>query len=482
MKNNLNRRNAIKNIVAASSTVFLPAFIKSSAKAQVSPKKYVFVIGAVGGASILDSFLPIAQSENNGLNSYADDMLAKPAGSNLRCVKPIPDNSIQGATPLGVDYSMETFLQKNFQDTVVVSQECTSVNHGVGRVRALTGDNIFSGRTLTEAVAGKYGNDLLLANCNLSTEIGFNVPGSDNTLERYAVQKEVQDPLLFGLASHRTLGIAGAPQFDMMEKARAVRKEMDKLSPKGVTFYNTQLIKSYLSLQNSVPTQFEQANLINKLNLLQDTDDVKIADYGLTRNPNLDKIMNVFPNYLNDPFEAQASLAYLLVKNQFTCSVTLSPSSMPVFDSSGKILNPPNAFDYSHNQHGAAQNAMWNRVCKVADGLITLLKQEQAPQMDGTSLWDHSLIYVATEFGRDKSGAGTGHHLNNGNLLISPLLKGNQFYGSLDVSTGLTTGFDPVSGNPGAQFRLKEGHVYSLASHALGVEFPGRIDFPAVVK
>ena len=103
-------------------------------------------------------------------------------------------------------------------------------------------------------------------------------------------------------------------------------------------------------------------------------------------------------------------------------------------------------------------------------------------------MWDRSLIYVATEFGRDKTrpaGAqswGTGHHLNNGSLLISPLLKGNKVYGGVDPKTSLTYGFDPVTGAPDKNRTFYESDVYSVIAQALGLDVPGARAFPAVVR
>jgi len=56
-------------------------------------------------------------------------------------------------------------------------------------------------------------------------------------------------------------------------------------------------------------------------------------------------------------------------------------------------------------------------------------REVSQPAIEAADLWDRSLIYVATDCGREKarpSGAsswGTGHHLNNGSVLISPLLR-----------------------------------------------------------
>jgi hypothetical protein len=103
-------------------------------------------------------------------------------------------------------------------------------------------------------------------------------------------------------------------------------------------------------------------------------------------------------------------------------------------------------------------------------------------------MWDRSLVYIATEFGRDKqrpAGAaswGTAHHLNNGSVLISPLLKGNAVYGGVDPKTGLTYGFDPVTGAPDKKSIFTESDVYSVIAKALDLDVPAARDFPAIVR
>ena len=103
-------------------------------------------------------------------------------------------------------------------------------------------------------------------------------------------------------------------------------------------------------------------------------------------------------------------------------------------------------------------------------------------------MWERSLVYVATEFGRDKRrppGAmnwSTSHHLNNGSIMFSPLLEGNAVYGGVDPKTGLTYGFDPSTGRPDPASKLNEGDVYSLIAHALKLDFPGRRAFDGVVR
>src|SRR5688572_12346270 len=110
------------------------------ARAQVpADRKFLFVIAAAGGGSIIDSFLPILESESaNGQTvvTYPPTLLAQAAGSNLRCVHspfPIDVGGFQIVSHLF------PFLQRHGADAAVVTQECTSVNHLIAQKRALTG-------------------------------------------------------------------------------------------------------------------------------------------------------------------------------------------------------------------------------------------------------------------------------------------------------------------------------------------------------
>ena len=103
-------------------------------------------------------------------------------------------------------------------------------------------------------------------------------------------------------------------------------------------------------------------------------------------------------------------------------------------------------------------------------------------------MWDRSLIYIATDFGRDQrrpEGSetfGSAHGPNNANLLVSPLLQGNRVFGGVDPTTCLTYGFNTRTGEPDRNVELKEGHWYSAIAQALGIDFPGRHNMSAVVR
>jgi len=123
---------------------------------------------------------------------------------------------------------------------------------------------------------------------------------------------------------------------------------------------------------------------------------------------------------------------------------------------------------------------MWDRILAPVDKLIDLLKAEPYDATSGESMWDHTLIYVATDFGRSRNrpanstSFGSGHHINNGVLLVSPLVKGNSILGGVDPNTALTYGFDARTGAaiPGKQ-DFNEPDIFSGVLTALGVDTSG---------
>ncbi|MBS1151459.1 MAG: hypothetical protein H6Q89_3157, partial [Myxococcaceae bacterium] len=130
------------------------------------------------------------------------------------------------------------------------------------------------------------------------------------------------------------------------------------------------------------------------------------------------------------------------------------------------------------------QAMMWNRILTVTDKLATLLKAETFDAATGETLWDRTLIYVATDFGRTKnriSGSttfGTGHDLNNGFFMMSPMLKGNTVLGGVNKDTCTTYGFDPETGAPivqpdASKVPSNERDIYAGVLHTLSVTTTG---------
>ena len=482
-KAHLNRRSFLQLGAAATAALALPSLPRRRALAQSKgDRRLLFVIGAAGGASIIDSFLPVAESQSANATTrvtYPDGDIVQPIGSNLRCVRNLGRPGL-----FANEYETSDFLAAHGEDSAVVCVENTSVNHVVAQKRAITGAGIDGGRTIMEAVAETYGASLPLANCNMASG-GFIEPGDRSDTPDYARAEIISDPRLFAAATHGSRGLPEAPEPSLIERARAAREKLEDVSAFGQRFSTSQLRQRYLDLRRRLSPSLEQADLITKLMLFQSSSAIPLADFGLQSSPELDRLQDAFPQLVEDRLQSQAALAFLLARYDISCAITLGPGFEPNFRSDGTIIDTPIAFDFSHNDHVTTQNVMWSRIMMIADGLISLLKSQA--DGDGT-LWDRSLIYIATDFGRSKDrpagqqAFGTGHHLNNGNLFISPLLRGNQVYGGVDPDSCLTFGFDPATGNADPASEIREGHLYSLICQAMGVEFTGRHDMSGLAR
>lgn len=481
MSQPFNRRHFLK---ATAATACASSLLRGKAYAEPEQEPvFFFVIAASGGATIIDSLMPIpkSQTQTAGLVSYADTSLESVAGSAFVCPKPLENNSIQGALPLGNGFPISQFLRKHTADTIAVTQEVSSVNHNVAAKRAMTGNDIHGGRTITEEVAMAFGRQNLLANCNMAAA-GYLENGHNAQTAAYALAEPIADPLMFALGLHHSRGIKAAPSVGALQNARNLRALLEKESPFLKRHEQERLMAEYMDKRQRMVNELEKGNLIDQLLLLEAP-----AGSGLTASGDMATLLSKFPNIAKDPFQAQAALGFLLAKNRLATAVTMGLAFNPVFEGEKRVVNAPIAFDWSHQDHMGAQNAMWSRVLQTVDGLMDLLKATDLDPQNPTKgkMWQRSFIFIATEFGRDKilSGQSSGHHLNNGNILISPMLKGNKIYGGVDTTTGLTYGFDPATGVAHKNLKaIDETGMYSLICHALGIEFEGRKNFAGVVK
>ncbi|HEX6243334.1 MAG TPA: hypothetical protein VFZ61_20615 [Polyangiales bacterium] len=457
---------------------------------SVAPRdrKLLFVLGAWGGASIIDGFMPVAEGEVGDLllaqtlNVFPDGQLVTPAQSKLRVPRQLDDYGIY-AKP---SYSLESFVKAHGADIAVVAHEVSSVNHAVAQQRSLSGAGINRGRTLMEAMALRYGGGMVLPNCNMASD-GYTRHGADLSVPAEARHELISAPLLFATGTHGYRGVAGAPEAAAFERARAVRDQLEERSIFGRTFADDARRQKFLYVRNKLAPQIERSGVFDKLLL---TDPAKVdPKYGVKVDPLALKLRGLLPEIETDRVQAQLALAFLLAYHGVSASVTLGYSQDAYVSPSGAIQGSPIAFDFSHNSHRQTQSLMWGRTAGLLDTLITLLKTHDYmgdPALG--KMWDRSLVYVATEFGRDKkrpflAGSwGTGHDLNNGSILISPLLKGNAVYGGVDPRTCLTYGFDPVSGAPTPDKVMGESDVYGIIAHALDLDAPAAKRFPCVVK
>ena len=445
------------------------------------PAKFLIVISASGGASIIDNALAVRQSECATpltLNVHPDASVASIAGSSLRAVKYAA--GALGAIPIPVNVDQTPFMTKHRDNILVATCTGTSVNHIIAQKRSLTGNGAWNGRTLQEAMAVEYGADFPIPNVNMGTG-GYLERGSDDSLPSYAYAEAVADAKLFPLGLDGSKGIKGAPDKELIALARKVRNE--KLDPESVfaqTFAKSDRLKRWYDQRGSPQQRLEAMDLITRLNILPNLPPtIPLTEYGLGAAAEAAQLRGVFPDFFDDPFEGQAAAAFLLLKNRVSCAVTIGPNfNLVLFGS--RLANPPLAFDYSHNDHRGAQAMMWNRINGVIDRLTTLLKGEVFDAATGETLWDRTLIYVATDFGRTKmrvSGAttfGSGHDLNNGFFMMSPMLKGNTVLGGVNKNTCMTYGFDPETGVADtAKVLSNERDIYAGVLHTLSVDTTG---------
>jgi hypothetical protein len=476
---------------------------EEEALARSSDPRLLIVLTTTGGASMLDAMLAIRASESANaatLNCFPD--------SAVRTVGPFRAVDIDlnnlGAIPIPVKGRQSAIVEAHQADMMVATWQRTSVNHLVGQRRAVSGNNAWYGRTLQEAVALTYGAGFALPNVHLSAGTGYTERGLDAALPAYCYGEAVADPRLWPLSLHGSQGIVGAPSHGLLEQARSLRNtRLDPQSRFGRVFAGSSRLEHWEHLRGSPQQALEAQDLINKLMISPESAEFPLAAHGLGSSADGALVRAAFPAFSRDPLEAQAALAFLLLKYRLSVTVTLGPSSTAVINGEagatgtdaydpgeddddptmgaglpeGSIANPPLSFDFSHGEHRGVQALMWSRVLGVADRLIGLLKSEEWG--NGQSLWDRTMIYVANDFGRSKNrpqGAeqfGTGHDLNDGALIISPLANGGRLLGGIDPDTGITYGFDPLTGAPDRGRQMTEAEIYAGMAQSLGVSLDG---------
>lgn len=475
LNSKLNRRQILKGFAAAAAAAALPA----GARAQIAPNgadpRFLIVMTGTGGASIVDAMLavPASQSANAaGLNVYPDAMIQR--------IGDLPFSAIDqelrdiGPLPYRGPANQSDFVRRHGQDMMAVTHTGTSVNHLIAQKRALTGNDAWTGNTLQEIVAATYGQGFPVPNVNMSSG-GYLEPGIDTQLPDFARAEPVIDPKIWALGLDGNRGVDQAPPRSALDSARRFRDTIIEAPDSGFnqTFGASPDIARWKA-QRVGQVGIEEADLIRKLTFLPDTIATPLNRFGLAPGPDAARVREVFPLWEIDPMEAQGALAYLLIKNRVSVTVTIGPSSAPVVGGQQTVDSPPLAFDFSHSAHRATQALMWSRMLSVVDRLIGLLKAEEFG--GGESFWDRSLVYFATDFGRSRrrpenaEDFGTGHDLNNGSLIVSPLANGGKILGGVDPDTVLTYGFDPSTGAPDTGRTMNEPEIFAGILQALSID------------
>jgi hypothetical protein len=485
----LSRRDLLRGASATAGAYAASQVLGGSRIARADdkrPPKFLIVLGASGGASVIDGPMAIRATESKNartVNCYEDANVTTALGD-LRAVKHVAPSV--GPIPYAIDIDQASFIRKYGVDMQVVTATTTSVNHSVAQRRSVTGNEAWRGRTLQELVALEYGSGLALPNVHLSTGSEFTARGTDGSLPAYAFGETIADPLLWPLSTHGSRGIAGANQ-DMVARARTLRDDkLRKASQFSRIFDGAPNLKKWRALRAG-QEQFEKADLITKLMLAAEGDAYPLRNAGLSEAPVAAGVRAKFPNFERDPLEAQAAMAFLMITQGVSVTATISASFGFVYTGkpgsadepleAGGVKNLPIAFDFSHTSHRAAQAFMWERMYRTAGSLIDLLKATE--YAGGESYWDRAMIYIPTDFGRtkvrpeDAPDFGSGHDLNNGFVMLSPMLKGGRVLGGVDPDSGMTYGFSLATGAPEKGRTTSEKEVFGGILNTLGVTTTG---------
>ncbi|MET0344454.1 MAG: hypothetical protein ABW252_25800 [Polyangiales bacterium] len=492
------RRNLLKAGAFGATSLGLQGALHPSLHAQapdlrrVDPKdrKLLFVFCAHGGAGVIDSLLPVVETEVGNpqlastLCTYPASQVEQIAGSAFKHVKPLKPESYIFMKP---PPNMGEFIRRHGQDVALLCHDVSSVNHNVAQARSLNGNGANGGRTIMEAMAMRYGGGMPLPSCNMGID-GFVEHGSDPSIPSRARHETITSPRFFGTGTHGYKGIAGLPKAGSIEHARKVREQLDRETVFAKTFGKSPVVARYLEQRKAGVVELEQAQLLENLLLLDPaTLDPK---YGLQASALVQQLYKRMPNLAQHDTQSQLGVAFLLAYHGVATSVTFGFRSDPVITKEDGVITAPIAFDFSHSSHRATQSAMWGNLTSLLDNFITLLKEYDYMGDPGLGkMWERSVIYVATDFGRTKnrSSAGaadwsSGHDQNNGSLIISPRVVGNRVYGGVDPKTCLTYGFDRGTGAPNKSVTLDEAGLYGALAHVLDIEYAGREDCPVLLR
>ncbi|MEZ4241943.1 MAG: hypothetical protein R3F59_38495 [Myxococcota bacterium] len=499
----LTRRDVIRGLAAVSgATAGASALLDPRALAQSAANpRFLVVLCAGGGGSIIDGPLAIRASESanaDTVNTFPDEVVTGWEGSPFRAA----DLSGPDMGPIPALWRVEPskILARRRSDLMVATWTRTSVNHRVGQRRSVTGNEAWTGRTLQELVAWQYGADVPIPNVHLLAGTGYSEHGTDDTIPPWARGQVVANPATWPLSLDGARGLQPGLSPEVLAAVRTHRNGVFEPDTRfQQVFSDAPRLVRWRDLRGTPQERIEGMDLITRLMVQPDTDAFPLGAYGLESSPAGQLVRETFPHYDFDPLHAQAALAFLLLKYRVSVTVTLGPTFDFVFDEAvpydpsailpeNSVVNPPLAFDSSHQAHRSGQAVVWSKLYAVIDGLIALLSSEDMG--DGTSMWDHTMIYVASDFGRSKTrpaGArewGTSHDLNNGVMVYSPLVPGDTLRGGVDPDTGLTYGFDPQTGAPEPGRTMAEAEVFAGLLGALGVDTSGSglPDVPAMRK
>lgn len=472
----ITRRKLLTESIRLGAGLSLFGSRRISAEPSAEPRFLLNVCG-LGGYSIQDAFMAVRESQagsaaphfNAFPDSWVEDIGPFTAVS-------IPPDHLSG---FGRASFQPDFVRRHGGEMLVYTHRASSVNHPVGQQRVMNGDRAWLGRTIPEAVAAHYGSSHPLANVNMAAS-GFAEHGTDPSLPSWAKAISVTDPWMFPLALSSHLGLSRPWTGSEVARMRSLRARRVEAQSDLLRAHRDDPMWSVWRAHRERVQLLESVSAIEKLNLNPSTDERPFDEYGLPTTSDLPRLQAAFPRLTQDPFEAQAALAFLLFKHRFSVTVTIAPAPQQL-EIDREIVNAGSAFDASHGIHRRNQALMWTRVLRVADQLISLLKSEPYGN-GGETLWDRTVLFMPTEFGRGQyrvngeEAFGTAHDLEGAQVVVSPLANGGKVLGEVVPSTGRLRGFDPEARDNVIDARrsgISEAETYAGILHLLGVPTPG---------
>ena len=182
-----------------------------------SDPRFLIVIAASGGASIVDSFLSVRQSECSNaanVNTFPDTDVVDVTGTPFRAAKVTNADLIAG---IKITADQSAFVSKHKDDMLVATCTGTSVNHVIAQKRSITGNGAWKGRTLQECVALQYGSAFPIPNVNMGIA-GYLERGSDDELPSYCYAESVSQPALWPLGLSGMKGLKNVPDPELVEE------------------------------------------------------------------------------------------------------------------------------------------------------------------------------------------------------------------------------------------------------------------------
>jgi hypothetical protein len=308
---------------------------EEEARARSADPRFLIVLTTTGGSSMLDAMLAIRESESANaatLNCFPDSV--------VRTVGPFRAVDIDlptlGGIPMPVKGRQSAISRgasgrHDGGDLAKDEREPPrwSASRGEREQRMVRPDTARSRRAhLWRGVCS--------AERHLSAGTGFTERGSDASLPAYAYGETVADPRLWPLSLHGSQGILGAPSHGLLNQARVLRNtRLDPESRFGRVFAESSRLKTWQHLRGAPQQALEAQDLFTKLMISPDSAEFPLDAHGLSSSPDGELVRSAFPKFADDPLEAQAALAFLLLKYRLSVTVTLGPGSSAVVNGDG---------------------------------------------------------------------------------------------------------------------------------------------------